>query len=25
VQGAHEAKHTAQIRRIKADPAFPKK
>jgi hypothetical protein len=24
VQGAHEAKHTAQIRRIKADPAFPK-
>ncbi len=23
VQGAHEAKHTAQIRRIKADPAFP--
>lgn len=25
VQGAHEAKHTAQIRRIKADPAFPKR
>ena len=24
VQGAHEAKHTAQIRRIKAAPAFPK-
>jgi hypothetical protein len=24
VQGMHEAKHTAQIRRIKADPAFPK-
>jgi hypothetical protein len=24
VQGAHEAKHVAQIRRIKADPAFPK-
>src|SRR5512136_684320 len=23
VQGVHEAKHTAQIRRIKADPAFP--
>lgn len=23
VQGAHEAKHTTQIRRIKADPAFP--
>ena len=25
VQGAHEAKHTAQIRQIKADPAFPKR
>jgi hypothetical protein len=24
VQGAHETKHLAQIRRIKADPAFPK-
>ena len=24
VQGAHEAKHLAQIRRIKASPAFPK-
>jgi len=24
VQGAHEAKHTVQIRRIKTDPAFPK-
>jgi hypothetical protein len=24
VQAAHEAKHLAQIRRIKADPAFPK-
>ena len=24
VQGAHEAKHLAQIRRLKADPAFPK-
>jgi DinB superfamily len=24
IQGSHEAKHTAQIRRIKADPAFPK-
>jgi hypothetical protein len=24
VQGAHEAKHTAQIHRIKTDPAFPK-
>jgi hypothetical protein len=24
VHGAHEAKHTAQIRRIKADPTFPK-
>ena len=23
VEGAHEAKHLAQIRRIKADPAFP--
>jgi hypothetical protein len=24
VEGAHEAKHLAQIRRIKADPGFPK-
>ncbi|OGB94729.1 MAG: hypothetical protein A2Z31_07240 [candidate division NC10 bacterium RBG_16_65_8] len=24
VQGAHETKHLTQIRRIKADPAFPK-
>jgi hypothetical protein len=24
VEGAHEAKHLAQIRRLKADPAFPK-
>ena len=24
VEGAHEAKHLARIRRIKADPGFPK-